>query len=280
MAGSTFSAFAQSCRDHRPEVFVVLGSGLGAIVDRIGRFATIPFSAIPGVPESSVVGHRGQWTLGRLGGRVVLVSEGRLHYYEGHSWEMVCLPIRIAAALGVQFALLTNAAGGIRDDLRPGSLLPIRDHLEWNRPNPWREPARPSPYSARLAELMCRKDPDLRPGVYGVVTGPSYETPAEIRALRSGGADAVGMSTSREILAGVAAGLECGAISLITNRAAGLSSTAPDHREVLAAGKASASRLADLLEGVIADLSPREVGKKGRIGDAAITEKRTPHTPP
>ncbi len=242
-----FAEFERQCRTVRAEVFLVLGSGLGELIERVQPIARIGFADLPGLPPASVAGHRGQWTLGRWVGRAVLVSEGRLHYYEGHDWDVVTRPIRLAAQVGVRVALLTNAAGGIRDDLDPGSLMPIRDHLQWNRPYPWREPVRPSPYSPRLLRYWEAKPA----GVYAAVTGPSYETPAEIRALRSVGADAVGMSTSREVEAGVGAGLECAAISMITNRAAGLSSAKLDHHEVLAVGKAAANRLADLLERVL-----------------------------
>jgi purine-nucleoside phosphorylase len=248
---NNFSAFERQAREARPDVFLVLGSGLGALVDRLEKIATVPFTAIPGLPDSSIVGHRGQWTLGRWAGRVVLVSEGRLHYYEGHPWELVARPIQLAAGFGIGVALLTNAAGGIREDLEPGTLMPIGDHLEWNRPHPWREPRFTSPYSSRLLRIMHEVGHLVAPGVYAAVTGPNYETPAEIRALRVTGADAVGMSTTREVLAGVAAGLECGAVSMITNRAAGLSSGKLDHKEVVEAGKAATSRLADLLEAVI-----------------------------
>jgi len=180
---------------HRPQVFVVLGSGLSVLADRVKRIASLPFADIPGLPSSAVVGHRGVLTLGRWAGRVVLLSEGRLHYYEGHPWDVVVRPIRLAAELGVRFALLTNAVGGIRDDLTAGTLMPMASHIEWNRPYPWRDAKRPSPYSPRLLEKVCQAGRTvgltLRPGVYAAVCGSSYETPAEIRALRSVGADAV-----------------------------------------------------------------------------------------
>lgn len=253
-----FQQFEAACRDARPEVFLVLGSGLGILGQRVDAIASVGFADIPGLPASGVVGHRGRWTLGRWGGRVVLVSEGRVHYYEGHRWDVVCTPIRLAARLGVGIALLTNAAGGIREDLVPGSLMPLSNHLEWNRPHAWRERSVMSPYSPRLLEVVVNRGLvmglQLKPGVYGAVTGPSYETPAEIRALRAAGADAVGMSTSREISAGVAAGLECAAVSLVTNRAAGLSSDRLTHDDVLATGKAAANTLADLIEGVLRDV--------------------------
>jgi purine-nucleoside phosphorylase len=258
MSTGAYRAFTEACRATPPEAFVVLGSGLSVLSQRVSPLASLFFSDIPDLPSSTITDHEGRWTLGRWAGRVVLVSAGRLHYYEGHPWETVVRPIRLAAELGVRAAVLTNAAGGIRDDLSPGALLPLRDHLEWNRPNPWRDPKSESPYSPRLLGLVARAASDiglsLTPGLYGAVTGPSYETPAEIRALRSAGADAVGMSTSREARAGAEAGLECAAVSLITNRAAGLSGERLSHEEVLAAGKASAGRLADLLERLLAVL--------------------------
>ncbi len=245
---AAFRAFEAACQVLRPEVFLVLGSGMGPLVERVQQERSLSFADVPGLPSSSIVGHRGRLTLGRWAGRVVLVSEGRLHYYEGLAWDVVVRPIQLAAQLGVRLAILTNAAGGIRADLGPGSLLPLRDQIEWNRPCPWREPAPPSPYSPRLLALIRGTS---EPGVYAAVRGPSYETPAEIRALRSAGADAVGMSTSREALAGAAAGLECAAVSLITNRAAGLSDAKLDHTEVLATARTAAAQLADVLEGVL-----------------------------
>jgi purine-nucleoside phosphorylase len=219
----------------------------------------VPFAQVPGLSATSVAGHKGCLSMGEWAGRRVLVFEGRLHYYEGHSWEIVIRPIRVAADLGAKAAVLTNAAGGIADGLGPGSLLAVRDHLEWTRPYWWRHPGpaglgppRPSPYSPRLLDLLGRAagaiGGDLRQGVYAAVTGPCYETPAEIRALRTWGADAVGMSTAREVQAGCDAGLECAAVSCITNRAAGLSASPLNHEEVLATAAAQGERLADLLE--------------------------------
>jgi purine-nucleoside phosphorylase len=193
----------------------------------------------------------------------VLLFEGRLHRYEGHPWEVVVRPILLAGELGVRRVVLTNAAGGIRADLGPGSLMAIRDHVEWTRPCWWRQPgpggvasARPSPYAPQLVGLLRTAAEgvgiDLREGIYGAVTGPSYETPAEIRALRAWGVDAVGMSTAREVQAGAEAGLECAAVSFITNRAAGLSGAPLSHEEVLAEAAAGSERLAKLLEHLLA----------------------------
>jgi purine-nucleoside phosphorylase len=251
---SAFDAFRAACENSRPEVFLVLGSGMGPLIDRVRARASLSFTEAPGLASSTVLGHRGRFTLGEWAGRSVLVAEGRLHYYEGHAWDVVVRPVQIAAGLGVRMVILTNAAGGIRDDLEPGSLLPLRDQIEWNRPWPWRQPARSSPYSPALLERIAAAGGEKLPGVYAAVTGPNYETPAEIRALRAVGADAVGMSTSREALAAVDAGLEVAAVSLITNRAAGLSEVVPNHEEVLATANAAAGRLANLIERVLAGL--------------------------
>ena len=244
--------FRAACRAARPRTFLVLGSGLGAVVDRVEPIARMGFTYVSGLPPSGIVGHRGEFVLGRLGGRVVLLGAGRLHYYEGHSWAVVTRPIEFAAEMGVRDAILTNAAGGIRSDLVPGRMMPIRDHVQWN---PWRPPDEPCPYDpGLLAEIVAAGSAlgmSLTPGVYAALTGPSYETPAEIRALRTAGADAVGMSTSREALAGRAAGLRCAAISFITNRAAGLGEGGLSHAEVLEVAKDAGRCVGDLLESVV-----------------------------
>lgn len=278
-----YAALANACAVKRPELFLVLGSGLGAIADRVQPIARCPFAELPGLPASSVLGHRGVLTLGVWVGRTVLVAEGRLHYYEGHSWDVVTGPIRLAAGLGVRFALLTNAAGGIRADLQSGTLMPIDDQLDWTHASPWRVPAMPRPYDPGLLAVTAAAgaalgwgwtfDPatgriakptaqGITPvsGVYAGVRGPCYETPAEVRGLRAAGADAVGMSTTREIVAGREAGLRCAAISLITNRAAGLGSGTLAHEEVLAAGRAAAASLGALLEAILAGLEAAAPG--------------------
>jgi purine-nucleoside phosphorylase len=260
---SDFDALADACHATPPEVALVLGSGMGAVARRVRPERTAPFASVPGLPAASVHGHKGCLRLGEWAGRRVLLFEGRLHFYEGHRWEVVVRPIRLAAELGARVALLTNAAGGIRDDLGPGSLLAIRDHLEWTRPFWWRHPgpgglgpARPSPYAAALLEALGRAaratGVELTQGVYAAVTGPCYETPAEVRALRAWGADAVGMSTAREVQAGAEIGLASAAVSCITNRAAGLSGGPLNHEEVLATAAAQSERLADLFECALA----------------------------
>jgi purine-nucleoside phosphorylase len=252
-----FPALAEAAGLNPPEAAFVLGSGMGAAVDRLEGPRSVPFLAVPGLSAPTIPGHRGRLTAGTWAGKPVVVFEGRLHFYEGHPWRQVIQPIQVAAHLGARVLVCTNAAGGIADALEPGSLMVIRDHVEWNRAYCWRHPGpggigppRPSPYSPRLVQLLTRADgePSVRQGIYASVTGPCYETPAEIRALRACGADAVGMSTTREIQAGFDLGLECAAVSCITNRAAGLSKGIIDHEEVLANAALAADRLANLLE--------------------------------
>jgi purine-nucleoside phosphorylase len=245
--------------DPPPQVAVVLGSGMGPIVRRLAGTRSIPFVAVPGLEAPSVAGHRGYISVGRWAGQRVLVFEGRLHGYEGHPWRRVVLPVQTAAALGVRVLLLTNAAGGIHAALGPGSFLAIRDHIDWTRPYCWRDPGaaglgggRTTPYAARLLGLLARAargtDTPLIEGIYAAVTGPNYETPAEIRALKACGADAVGMSTTREAEAACEAGLECAGLSCITNKAAGLKGGPLTPEEVLATAAAQSERLADLIE--------------------------------
>jgi purine-nucleoside phosphorylase len=245
-----------------PQVALVLGSGMSDLVPGLENACSIPFAEVPGMPSSTVAGHRGCITLGQWCGKRVLIFAGRLHYYEGYPWRAVVLPVEVARYLGAKILLMTNAAGGIHEDLAAGSLMAIRDHIEWTRPQAWLQvgpgalgPQRPSPYSPRLLRVLQQaaqvKGMTLHQGTYASVTGPCYETPAEIRALRAWGADAVGMSTAREIQAGRDAGLECGAISCITNRAAGLTGAPLNHEEVLAMAATQRDRLAALLEGVL-----------------------------
>lgn len=243
-----------------PRIAVILGSGLSDLADQLEDAVELPFLAIPGMDAPSVAGHRGVLLLGRWAGTQALVFAGRLHGYEGHAWRSALEPIHVAHQLGASILLATNAAGGIRDDLSPGTLMAIHGHLDCTRAGWWHELMSPkeaasakpqaSIYSARLLDLL-----PLPRGIYAEMLGPCYETPAEIRALRSCGADAVGMSTAREIDAAHRLGMECAAISCITNRAAGLSSGPISHEEVLATGRAARDRLIAVLEAFVAKVS-------------------------
>lgn len=246
-------------RERRPRIALILGSGLGNLADRLDDVVELPFGAVPEMDLPSVAGHRGDLLLGKWAGVPVLVFAGRLHYYEGHPWRTVVQPIHIAHELGASILITTNAAGGIREELRPGDLMAIRDHIDCTKEHWWRDPdaacgvagafATPQAacYSPRLLDLL-----QLPTGVFAQLTGPCYETPAEIRALRACGVDAVGMSTAREIETGRALGMECAAIACITNRAAGLGGGPISHEEVLAAGLNLKERLRSALDALVA----------------------------
>jgi purine-nucleoside phosphorylase len=231
----------------------------------------IPFEALPGFPPAGVVGHAGRYLGGRFEGKPVLFQRGRYHFYEGHTAEVVATPIRTAAALGVRRILLTNASGGIRENLAPGSLVLVEDHLNLQGRSPLAGPVAPgearfpdmsAPYDPELARLAERAAADLgvplARGCYGGVLGPNLETPAEIRMLRLLGADVVGMSTVPEVIVARALGLRVLAISVVVNPAAGLSPEPLSHEEVLAvAGRAGAS-LFRLLRGIVGRLPGSE----------------------
>lgn len=256
---TSFADLVQLTQRTPPVAAIVLGSGMGEAAGRLTPLAAAPFVDIPGLEAASVPGHAGQLLLGDWAGRRVLLFQGRLHFYESGDGRTVTMPIHTARFLGARVILLTNAAGGIRDDLAPGSLMALRDHINWTRPYPWRQRSRAgSPYSPRLRQLLqsaARKvNPSLAEGVYAAVTGPCYETPAEVRALRACGADAVGMSTAREAEAAFELGLECAAVSLITNRATGLACGPLSHQEVLETAATAGRRLADLIEQFLQEL--------------------------
>ena len=240
-----YSELQAIARDRLPRIALVLGSGLGDLADRLDDVAELPFGSIQGMEAPSVTGHRGVLLLGTWANVPVLVFAGRLHYYEGHPWRNVVQPIHIAHELSSSMLVTTNAAGGIRDALQPGDLLAIHAHLDCTREHWWRDLQMPrtSHYSPRLLEFL-----QLPSGVYAQLTGPSYETPAEIRALRACGVDAVGMSTAREIQTGHDLGMECAAISCITNKAAGLGSEPIHHEDVLEIGRRVREKMVTLLE--------------------------------
>lgn len=242
-----FADFVPVVRELQPRSAVVLGSGLGGATSAFREFASIAFADIPGLVPTTVHGHRGRLAVGNWGETPTLLFFGRLHYYEGHSCEVVTATIRTAAELGVQRLILTNAAGGIHPSLGPGSLMAIRGHFKLIGSDAWRDlavgHAVVSPYTPRLLALM----PELLPGVYAALTGPCYETPAEIRALAVCGADAVGMSTALEAEAAKELGLEVAGISCITNKAAGLSGGPLDHAEVLTNARLSVERLGQIV---------------------------------
>ena len=245
----------------RPTIGIVLGSGLGSFADQIENPAVIPFADIPHFPQSTVPGHSGRLVIGAVAGTPVAVMQGRVHAYEGYSSDQVTLPIRVLGRCGVRTLILTNAAGGINPAFRQGQLVLVADHINCSGRNPVAGPNddRFGPrffdmseaYSARLRHLAREAarslDLDLEEGVYLSVLGPSFETPAEIRAFRTLGADLVGMSTVQETIAARHMGLDVLGISCVTNLAAGLQAQPLSHEEVMETGKAVESRLAGLL---------------------------------
>ncbi|HEV2386893.1 MAG TPA: purine-nucleoside phosphorylase [Candidatus Acidoferrales bacterium] len=249
----------------RPRVAVVLGSGLGEFADGLSKAVRIPYAKIPHFPRSSVPGHAGRMVIGRSGHVEVAAMQGRAHLYEGYTAAQVAFPIRVLARMGVRALVLTNAAGGIDPGYGQGALVLIRDHLNLQGTSPLigphderfgpRFPDMTEAYSksARAAafEEAGRLGLRLREGVYAAMHGPSYETPAEIRALRSLGADLVGMSTVPEVIAARQAGLRVLAVSCVTNLAAGILGRPIDHAEVLRVGEQVKDQLVALLRAVI-----------------------------
>src|SRR4051794_13606064 len=243
------------------DVAVVLGSGWAGAADRITAagelVAEVEVSALPGFSAPVVAGHVGRVLSLLIRDQRVLVFLGRTHLYEGRGVEPVVHGVRTAAAAGVRILLLTNAAGGLRDGLGVGEPVLISDHLNLTAKSPLVGATfvdLTDLYSPRLRAVARTVDPSLAEGVYAALPGPHFETPAEIRYLRTIGADLVGMSTALEAIAARAAGVEVMALSLVTNLAAGGTGDPLDHHEVLAAGKASAGRVGDLLTGILSAL--------------------------
>lgn len=248
-----------------PTVAVVLGSGLGGFADRLEEPTALHYEEIPHWPISRVEGHPGRFVVGRVGPARVAALAGRVHYYEGHDLATVTFGVRVLGVLGVRCLVLTNAAGGVNTALAPGTLMAIDDHLNLFGTNPLiganderfgpRFPDMTEVYSARLRALAdaVAREVGLRlaHGVYAGLHGPSYETPAEIRALRILGADAVGMSTVPEAIVARHMGLEVLGLSCITNMAAGILPQPLDHREVMETAERVKASFAALLEGVL-----------------------------
>ena len=248
-----------------PEIGIVLGSGLGAFVeDRVEVVAALAYSEIPGFPVSTVPGHVGRFVFGHLGGRRVVCMQGRVHFYEGYSLREVTLPVRLMARWGVHSLLLTNAAGGINPEFKVGDFMMIRDHINFLGSNPLigpvddggeRFPDMTEVYDRKFAakmEIVARaRKISLRSGVYLATTGPSFETPAEIRAFRTLGADAVGMSTVPEAIVARQLGLRVAGLSCISNAAAGLSGEPLSHEEVARTTEAVRGQFANLLSGFV-----------------------------
>jgi purine-nucleoside phosphorylase len=250
-------------------VGLVLGSGLGAFADDLDDAVALPYAEIPGFARSTVEGHAGRLVLGKVDGVPLAAMQGRFHYYEGYDWDDVIFPIRALGVLGVNALVLTNAAGGLNNSLKQGSLMLISDHLNLMGANPLRGanderfgprfPDLSEVYDKEFQEIAIQEARaikiELRRGIYAALTGPSYETPAEIRMLRAAGADAVGMSTVPEAIVARHMGLKVLGISCITNMAAGVLDKPIDHAEVIETGARVRVKFAELLRRVIPKLT-------------------------
>jgi len=267
--------FIQSRTKLRPRIGLVLGSGLGAFADELTSAKRIPYAKIPGFPQSTVVGHAGQLVIGKLGdlpagaGIPVAVMQGRVHLYEGYSAKEVTFPMRVLGRLGIQGAILTNAAGAINPAYSQGALVAIRDHINLQGENPLigpndekfgtRFPDMSEAYSKEFREIALSAAKSLgiplHEGVYAALKGPSFETPAEIRYLKTIGADLVGMSTVLEVIAARHMGIRILGISCATNMAAGILDQPLSHAEVMETTSRVAAQFTSLLRAVIPGLS-------------------------
>lgn len=253
----------------RPHIAIVLGSGLGAFADEISDAVRIPFTDIPGFPHSTAEGHAGKMVIGMVAGTPVLVMQGRVHYYEGYKMEDVIFPMRVLSRVGIRAAILTNAAGGISAKLEQGCLVVLTDHINFMGTNPLIGPNEPrfglrffdmgTAYTPEYVALALKEGKKLNlkvhDGVYLAVPGPSYETPAEIRAFRLLGADVVGMSTVPEVIAARHSNIKILAISCVTNLAAGIGSAPLVHSEVLETGERVRADFVALLKSVIPQIA-------------------------
>jgi purine-nucleoside phosphorylase len=249
----------------KPRIGLVLGSGLGAFADDLTNAVRIHYGKIPSFPRSTAIGHAGQMVIGKAGGVPVVVMQGRAHLYEGYSAAEVAFPTRVLGRMGVRALILTNAAGGINSDYGQGALVVLRDHINLQGQNPLtganderfgpRFPDMSYTYSKSFRQIALEEAKKLsippREGVYVALAGPSYETPAEIRYLRTIGADLVGMSTVPEAIAARHMGMDLLAISCVTNMAAGILDKPLDHEEVLETGRRVMGQFVALLKAVL-----------------------------
>ncbi|MGN0195040.1 MAG: purine nucleoside phosphorylase I, inosine and guanosine-specific [Candidatus Cryptobacteroides sp.] len=253
----------------RPEVGIILGSGLGKLADRIENPVTVPYRDIPGFPVSTAIGHKGNFIIGTLAGKTVIAMQGRIHYYEGYPMELVTLPTRVMTVIGIKYLFVSNAAGGVNYDFKVGDLMIITDHINM-LPNPLigpnldefgpRFPDMTRPYDKNLirmaGEIAADKGITLKKGVYYGGTGPTYETPAEYKFIRTVGGDATGMSTIPEVIVARHSGIPVFGMSVITNEAHDdyADDYVNDGDDVVRAANAAADRMTLIFEGIISRL--------------------------
>jgi purine-nucleoside phosphorylase len=257
------------CTKLRPQIGLVLGSGLGGFADSLANAARIPFAEIPAFPRSTAIGHAGQLVIGNAGAVPVAVMQGRVHLYEGYSVQQVAFPMRVFGGMGIRAVILTNAAGGINLNYQQGALVLIRDHINLQGANPLTGPnddrfgvrfpdmtqAYAKDYRAVAREEAAKLGMTLHEGVYAALLGPSYETPAEINYLRIIGADLVGMSTVAEVIAARHMGVKVLAISCVTNMAAGILDQPLSHQEVMETGERVKTSFEALLRAILPRIS-------------------------
>lgn len=257
--------YLRNITEGTPEIAIILGSGLGRLADFIEGRQEISYEEIPNFPATTVAGHEGKLIFGRLGGRYVVAMKGRFHYYEGHDMGVVIYPIRVFGMMGIKNLMVTNAAGGVNTDFKPGDLMLIKDHIGFFAENPLRGvnlddlgprfPDMSAAYDRSLQKLamVCaeRVGIDLKNGVYSYCKGPSFESPAEIKALRILGADAVGMSTVPEVIVARHMGMRVLGISCITNMAAGILDQPLTHEEVMETGKSVEKKFSSLVREIV-----------------------------
>ena len=253
----------------RPQIGLILGSGLGSFAEELSEGVHVPYSVIPSCPLSTAIGHAGQMVVGHVGKIPVAAMQGRVHLYEGYSAQQVAFPVRVFARMGIRTLVITNAAGGINPEYKQGALVLIHDHINLQGHNPLvgpnddrfglRFPDMTQAYSKPLREIARRAaqklGKNLPEGIYAGLLGPSYETPAEIRYLRSIGADLVGMSTVPEVIAASHMGVKVLAISCVTNMAAGILDKPLSHVEVFETTERVRAEFAALLRAVIAEIA-------------------------
>jgi purine-nucleoside phosphorylase len=255
-------SFLKLRTERQPQIGVILGSGLGGFVDQIENSIAIRFEDIPHFPVSSVAGHRGELLLGDLCGASLFALSGRVHYYEGYTMQQVVFPIRVMAAFGIEAVIITNSAGAINESFQPGDIVCIRDHINLMGDDPLIGTTKlvnlTEAYHSELRKLACetadRLGMILRSGIYAAYSGPSYETPAEIRALRTMGADMVGMSTIPEVIMANSLGMKVLGLSMITNMAAGMSPKPLSHKDVINTSNKASAKFGELVRGIIEQL--------------------------
>jgi purine-nucleoside phosphorylase len=253
---------------YKPEIGIILGSGLGDIAEEIEDREVYEYKDIPNFPVSTVKGHRGRLVIGKFQGKVVLAMQGRFHYYEGYSMDQVTFPVRVMTLLGIKNLIVTNAAGAVNLNYKPGQLMLIKDHINLSFNNPLigknmdefgeRFPDMSNAYDKifrnAVKEIAKKYDIDIQEGVYVCMSGPSYETPAEINMIRTIGGDAVGMSTVPEVIVANHSKIKVIGISCMTNMAAGVLDKPLNHKEVIETSRIAGENFKKLIRGIISEL--------------------------